>query len=143
MIFFWKVLKNMLVIEFGCFFLWMGGKCVIYCVCFGMEIGEKIVIVYKVMLDLFFLEKIMIGENLIIGYYIIILMYEYLFLEYCVGEVVIGWDVMVGVNVIIFLGIVIGDGVVIVVGVVVLVDVLVGSFVYGNLLIIKEKVILM
>ncbi|MBC1569623.1 acetyltransferase [Listeria sp. FSL L7-1425] len=136
---FWKALRNTLVIEFGRFFPWMGSKRNIYRACLGMKIGEKTAIAYKVMPDLFFPEKITIGENTIIGYHTTILTHEYLLSEYHVGDVVIGRDVMVGANVTILPGTKIGDGAVVAAGAVVSKDVPAESFAYGNPLIIKEK----
>lgn len=81
-----------------------------------------------------FLEKIIVGENLIIGYNIMFLVYEYLICEYWFGEIVIGNEVMIGVNVIILLGVKIGDGVIVLVGIFVYRDVLSGVFVGGNLM---------
>ncbi|MBF2703602.1 acyltransferase [Listeria welshimeri] len=136
---FWRAFKNTLVIEFGRFFPWMGGKRRIYRACLGMKIGEKTAIAYKVMPDLFFPEKITIGENSIIGYHTTILTHEYLLSEYHVGEVVIGRNVMVGANVTILPGTKIGDGAIVAAGAVVSKDIPPESFAYGNPLIIKEK----
>ncbi|MBC1376530.1 acyltransferase [Listeria sp. FSL L7-0091] len=136
---FWKVVKNTVVVEFGRFFPWMSGKRNIYRTCLGMKIGKKTAIAYKVMPDLFFPEKITIGENSIIGYHTTILTHEYLLSEYRVGEVVIGKDVMVGANVTILPGIEIGDGAIIAAGAVVSKDIPPESFAYGNPLVIKEK----
>ncbi|MBC2142903.1 acyltransferase [Listeria innocua] len=137
---FWKVVKNTVVVEFGRFFPWMSGKRNIYRACLGMKIGKKTAIAYKVMPDLFFPEKITIGENSIIGYHTTILTHEYLLSEYHVGEVVIGKNVMVGANVTILPGIEIGDGAIVAAGAVVSKDVPPESFAYGNPLVIKEKV---
>ncbi|MBC1488251.1 acetyltransferase [Listeria sp. FSL L7-1485] len=138
---FFRAVKNTMVIEFGRFFPWMGGKRRIYRACLGMKIGEKTAIAYKVMPDLFFPEKISIGANSIIGYQTTILTHEYLIAEYCIGEVVIGDNVMIGANVIILPGVTIGDGAVVGAGAVVSKDIPAESFAYGNPLIIKEQTI--
>lgn len=138
---FWRALKNTIVIEFGRFFPWMGGKRRIYRACLGMKIGEKTAIAYKVMPDLFFPEKITIGANSIIGYQTTILTHEYLIAEYCIGEVVIGDNVMVGANVTILPGVTIGDGAIVAAGAIVSKDIPAESFAYGNPLMIKEKAI--
>lgn len=138
---FWRSLKNTIVIEFGRFFPWMGGKRRMYRACLGMKIGEKTAIAYKVMPDLFFPEKISIGANSIIGYQTTILTHEYLIAEYCIGEVVIGDNVMIGANVTILPGVTIGDGAIVAAGAIVSKDIPAESFAYGNPLIIKEKAI--
>lgn len=89
------------------------------------------------MLDIFYLELIMIGSNSVIGYNVIILMYEVLVDEFCYGLVMIGSNILIGVNVIILFGIMIGDNVKVVVGMVVLKDILDNGFVYGNFMYIK------
>lgn len=79
---------------------------------------------------------------MVIGYNIIIFVYEYLIMEYCFGDVIIGDEVMIGVNSIIFLGVIIGNKVVVVVGMVVYKDVVFGFFVGGNfmcVIYIKEE----
>jgi acetyltransferase-like isoleucine patch superfamily enzyme len=85
-----------------------------------------------VMVDVFFPEKIHIGDNTIIGYNTTILAHEYLIHEYRLGEVRIGSHVMVGANSIILPGITIGDHAVIGAGTVVHKNVEAGSFVAGN-----------
>ena len=84
------------------------------------------------MVDVFFPEKITVGENSIIGYSTTILAHEYLINEYRLGEVVIGDNVLVGANTTILPGVTIGDWAVIAAGSVVHKDVAAGSFVGGN-----------
>lgn len=85
-----------------------------------------------VMVDVFFPEKITVGDNTIIGYNTTILAHEYLIKEYRLGEVRIGSNVMIGANCTILPGVTIGDHAVIAAGSVVHKDVAPGSFVAGH-----------
>jgi acetyltransferase-like isoleucine patch superfamily enzyme len=85
-----------------------------------------------VMVDVFFPEKITIGENSVIGYNTTILAHEYLIKEYRLGDVIIGDNVLIGANTTILPGVTIGDGAIVAAGAVVHKDVAPGAFVGGN-----------
>lgn len=104
-----------------------------------MKVGEHTAFALMVMVDLFFPEKITVGDNTVIGYNTTILTHEYLIDEYRIGEVHIGSHVMIGANTTILPGVRIGDHAVIGAGSVVHKDVAPGSFVAGNpLQVIRE-----
>ncbi len=98
----------------------------------GMKVGRHSAFALMVMVDVFFPEKITVGDNSIIGYNTTILTHEYLIREYRLGAVQIGSNVMIGANTTILPGVVIGDGAVIAAGSVVHRDVQPGAFVGGN-----------
>ncbi|MBC1474987.1 acyltransferase [Listeria grandensis] len=135
---FGRTLKNTLIIEFGRIFPFMGVKRWLYQHGLGMSIGANTSIAYKVTVDLFYPEKITIGQNSVIGFHTTILTHEYLIKEYRIGEVVIGDAVMIGANVTILPGVRIGDGAVIGAGTVVSKDVPAKCFARGNPMIINE-----
>ena len=97
-----------------------------------MKVGEHTAFGLMVMVDVFFPEKIKIGENSVIGYNTTILAHEYLIKEYRLGEVIIGDNVLIGANTTILPGVTIGDGAVVAAGAVVHKDVPAGAFVGGN-----------
>lgn len=98
----------------------------------GMTVGEHSAFALMVMVDVFFPERIYIGNNTIIGYNTTILAHEYLTKEYRLGDVRIGSHVMVGANTTILPGVTIGDNAIIGAGTVVHKDVAPNSFVAGN-----------
>ncbi|MBO7748196.1 acyltransferase [Paenibacillus sp. MWE-103] len=98
----------------------------------GMQVGRHAAFALMVMVDVFFPEKIAIGDNSIIGYNTTILTHEYLIREYRLGPVRIGANVMIGANTTILPGVTIGDGAVVAAGSVVHKDVPPGAFVGGN-----------
>ena len=98
----------------------------------GMKVGPHAAFGLMVMVDVFFPEKITIGENSVIGYNTTILAHEYLIKEYRLGEVWIGENVLIGANTTILPGVTIGDGAVVAAGSVVHKDVAPGVFVGGN-----------
>lgn len=97
-----------------------------------MKVGKHTAFGLMAMVDVFFPEKITVGENSIIGYNTTILAHEYLIKEYRLGEVVIGENVLIGANTTILPGVTIGDWAVIAAGSVVHKNVAAGSFVGGN-----------
>lgn len=104
-----------------------------------MKVGKNTAFGLMVMVDVFFPERISIGDNSIIGYNTTILAHEYLIKEYRLGDVRIGSHVMIGANTTILPGVTIGDHAVIAAGSVVHKDVAAGSFVGGNpLCVIRE-----
>jgi len=129
---FWKVFKNVIVIQIGRYTPFMSLKNWLYRTFLGMKIGEKTALAFMVMPDIMFPEKIKIGNNSIIGYNTTILAHEYLVDEYRLGDVTIGDGVMVGANTTILPGVTIGDRAVVGAGTLVHKDVPAGAFVAGN-----------
>lgn len=98
----------------------------------GMKVGRHTAFALMVMVDVFFPERISIGDNSIIGYNATLLTHEYLIKEYRLGDIRIGSDVMIGANVTILPGVTIGDGAVVAAGSVVYKDVAPYARVGGN-----------
>jgi acetyltransferase-like isoleucine patch superfamily enzyme len=135
----WKAIRNFLVIQVTRYSPSLRFKNWLYRHMLGMKVGDNTAFALMVMVDVFFPEKIFIGNNSIIGYNTTILAHEYLVHEYRLGEVHIGSNVMIGANSIILPGVTIGDHAVIGAGTVVHKDVAAGSFVAGNpLQVIRE-----
>lgn len=129
---FWKVFKNVIVIQIGRYTPFMPLKNWLYRTFLGMKIGEKTALAFMVMPDIMFPEKITIGRNSIIGYNTTILAHEYLVDEYRLGDVTIGDEVMIGANTTILPGVTIGDRAIVGAGTLVHKDVPPGAFVAGN-----------
>jgi acetyltransferase-like isoleucine patch superfamily enzyme len=129
---FWKVFKNVIIIQIGRYTPFLAVKNWLYRTFLRMKIGEKTALAFMVMPDIMFPEKIQIGRNCIIGYNTTILAHEYLIDEYRLGDVIIGDEVMIGANSTVLPGVVIGDRAVIAAGTVVHKDVPAGAFVAGN-----------
>ena len=129
---FWRVSKNFIVIQISRYCPFVSWKRWLFRRLLGMEIGENTAFALMAMVDVFYPEKISIGNNSIIGYNCTILTHEYLIKEYRVGEVKIGDNVMIGANSTILPGVMIGDGAVIAAGTVVYKDVEADSFVGSN-----------
>ncbi|WP_138756360.1 acyltransferase [Paenibacillus sinopodophylli] len=98
----------------------------------GMKIGEHTAFALMVMVDVFFPERISVGNNTIIGYNTTILTHEYLIKEYRLGNVSIGSNVMIGANTTILPGVTIGDNAIVSAGSLVHKDVPAYAFVGGN-----------
>ncbi|SDX87820.1 DapH/DapD/GlmU-related protein [Paenibacillus sp. CF384] len=128
----WKAVRNFIFIQIARYCPSLPVKNWIYRHVLGMKVGRHCAFALMVMVDVFFPEKISIGENSIIGYNTTILTHEYLIKEYRLGEVRIGSNVMIGANTTILPGVVIGDGAVVAAGSVVHKDVPPGAFVGGN-----------
>jgi acetyltransferase-like isoleucine patch superfamily enzyme len=128
----WKGIRNFVFIQLARYSPSLRFKNWLYRHMLGMTIGENTAFGLMVMVDVFFPEKIFIGNNSIIGYNTTILAHEYLIHEYRLGEVHIGSNVMIGANSIILPGVTIGDHAVVGAGTVVHKDVAAGSFVAGN-----------
>lgn len=97
----------------------------------GMKVGRDVSVGLAAMMDVFFPEKIIIGDNSIIGYNSTILCHEFLIHEYRTGNVIIGRDVVIGANSTILPGVYIGDGAVVGAGSLVNRDVPPGTMVAG------------
>ena len=128
----WKAMRNFVVIQLARYSPSLRFKNWLYRHMLGMKVGDNTAFALMVMVDVFFPEKIFIGNNSIIGYNTTILAHEYLVHEYRLGEVHIGSNVMIGANSIILPGVTIGDHAVIGAGTVVHKSVEAGSFVAGN-----------
>ncbi len=128
----WKGVRNFIIIQLARYCPILGLKNWMYRHLLRMEVGADTAFGLMVMVDVFFPERIRIGQNSVIGYNTTILAHEYLIREYRLGDVIIGDEVMVGANCTILPGITIGDGAVVAAGSVVHKDVAAGSFVGGN-----------
>ncbi|REE66411.1 acetyltransferase-like isoleucine patch superfamily enzyme [Paenibacillus taihuensis] len=127
-----KAIRNFVFIQVARYCPSLPVKNWIYRHVLGMQVGRHCSFALMVMVDVFFPEKISVGENSIIGYNTTILTHEYLIKEYRLGPVRIGSNVMIGANTTILPGITIGDGAVVAAGSVVHKDVPAGAFVGGN-----------
>lgn len=128
----WKGIKNFIFIQIARYCPSLPVKNWIYRRVLGMEVGLNTAFGLMVMVDVFFPEKIKIGDNTIIGYNSTILAHEYLIKEYRLGQVTIGSNVMIGANSTILPGVTIGDHAVVGAGSVVHKDVEPYTFVAGN-----------
>lgn len=128
----WKGVRNFIFIQIARYCPILSLKNWIYRRVLGMKVGKHTAFGLMAMVDVFFPEKITVGENSIIGYNTTILAHEYLIKEYRLGEVVIGENVLIGANTTILPGVTIGDWAVIAAGSVVHKNVAAGSFVGGN-----------
>lgn len=128
----WKGVRNFIFIQIARYCPILTVKNWIYRRVLGMKVGKHTAFGLMAMVDVFFPEKITVGENSIIGYNTTILAHEYLINEYRLGEVVIGENVLIGANTTILPGVTIGDWAVVAAGSVVHRDVAAGSFVGGN-----------
>ncbi|AJS60809.1 acyltransferase [Paenibacillus sp. IHBB 10380] len=128
----WKGIKNFVCIQIARYCPILQVKNWIYRHMLGMKVGKHTAFGLMVMVDVFFPEKISVGENSVIGYNTTILAHEYLIHEYRLGEVIIGENVMIGANSTILPGVTIGDGAIVAAGSVVHKDVAPGTFVGGN-----------
>ncbi|GGG08656.1 acetyltransferase [Paenibacillus albidus] len=128
----WKGVKNFIFIQIARYCPILPLKNWIYRQILGMKVGKHTAFGLMAMVDVFFPEKITVGDNSIIGYNTTILAHEYLIKEYRLGEVVIGENVLIGANTTILPGVTIGDGAVVAAGSVVHKDVAAGAFVGGN-----------
>lgn len=128
----WKAVRNFICIQIARYCPSLRIKNAIYRGALGMKVGRHASFGLMAMVDVFFPEKIHIGDNSIIGYNTTILAHEYLIHEYRLGEVHIGKNVMIGANCTILPGVRIGDYAVVGAGSVVHKDVEPHSFVAGN-----------
>jgi acetyltransferase-like isoleucine patch superfamily enzyme len=137
----WKTVRNFTFIQIARYAPSLPFKRWIYRSVLGMKVGEHTSFALMVMVDVFFPERIEVGNNTIIGYNSTILAHEYLIKEYRIGTVRIGSHVMIGANTTILPGVTIGDHAVVGAGSVVHKDVSPYSFVAGNpLRVIREDI---
>ncbi|WP_422122751.1 acyltransferase [Planococcus sp. X10-3] len=129
---FWKVAKNFIVIQTARYTPFLPMKNWLYTNFLGMKIGKHSSFALMVMPDVMFPERIIVGENSVIGYNTTILAHEYLIKEYRLGEVIIGNGVMIGANCTILPGVTIGDDAIVSAATLVHKDVPAGAFVGGN-----------
>ncbi len=134
-----KAVRNFLFIQLTRYCPSLPVKNWIYRRVLGMKVGCHTAFALMVMVDVFFPERISIGDNTIIGYNSTLLTHEYLIKEYRLGDIRIGSGVMIGANVTILPGVTIGDGAVVAAGSVVHKDVAAGTFVGGNPLRVIER----
>lgn len=127
-----KAVRNFVFIQLARYCPSLPVKNWIYRRILGMKVGRHTAFALMVMVDVFFPERISIGDNSIIGYNSTMLTHEYLIKEYRLGDIRIGSGVMIGANVTILPGVTIGDGAVVAAGSVVHKDVAPGTRVGGN-----------
>lgn len=97
----------------------------------GVKVGPHTSVGLMVMFDIFFPERISIGEDVIIGYNSTLLCHEFIRREYRLGQIVIEDDVTIGANTTILPGVTIGKGATVSACSLVNKDVAPGSFVGG------------
>lgn len=134
-----KAVRNFIFIQLARYCPSLPVKNWIYRNILGMKVGRHTSFALMVMVDVFFPERISIGDNSIIGYNSTLLTHEYLIKEYRLGHIRIGSHVMIGANVTILPGVTIGDGAVVAAGSVVHKDVAAGQFVGGNPINVIER----
>jgi acetyltransferase-like isoleucine patch superfamily enzyme len=134
-----KAVRNFVFIQLSRYCPSLPVKNWIYRRVLGMKVGRHTAFALMVMVDVFFPERISIGDNSIIGYNSTLLTHEYLIKEYRLGDIRIGSGVMIGANVTILPGVTIGDGAVVAAGSVVHKDVAAGTFVGGNPMRVIER----
>ncbi|MFC5401212.1 acyltransferase [Cohnella soli] len=127
-----KAVRNFIFIQISRYCPSLPVKNWIYRRVLGMKVGKHTAFALMVMVDVFFPERITVGDNSIIGYNTTMLTHEYLIKEYRLGDIRIGSNVMIGANVTILPGVTIGDGAVVAAGSVVHKDVAPGARVGGN-----------
>lgn len=126
----WRVVRNYLVAEFCRICPSLSLKNALYRA-IGMKVGKDVAFGLKAMVDIFFPERIHVGDNTLLGYNSVLLAHEFLTDSWRIGDVVIGRNVMIGANVTVLPGVTIGDGAVVAAGSVVHRDVPPGAFVGG------------
>jgi len=105
-----KVIKNFIIIQICRYSPSFRLKNFLYRRFLGTQVGEYASVGLMVMFDIFFPEKIKIGNNVIIGYNSTILCHEFLRHEYRLGNVIIEDNVTIGANTTVLPGVTIGKG---------------------------------
>ncbi|MGI6145072.1 MAG: acyltransferase [Clostridia bacterium] len=126
-----KVIKNFIIIQICRYSPSLKLKSFLARHFLRMQIGQSVSWGLMAMVDIFWPEKISIGDNCILGYNCTLLCHEFLIKELRVGKIQIGADVMIGANTTILPGVTIGDKAVIAAGSLVNRDVQPGEFVGG------------
>jgi len=126
-----KTVKNFIIIQLCRYSPSLRFKNFLYRTFLGVKVGPHTSIGLMVMFDIFFPERISIGENVIIGYNSTILCHEFIRKEYRLGQVVIEDDVTIGANTTVLPGVKIGKGATVSACSLVNKDVAPGSFVGG------------
>jgi len=129
---FFKVVKNFIIIQIARYTPFLRWKNWLYRTFLRMKVGKQTAFALMVMPDIMFPEKIIVGNNTIIGYNTTILAHEYLIDEYRIGEVKIGDNVLIGANSTILPGVTIGNNAVVSAATLVHKNVPEGAFVGGN-----------
>lgn len=127
-----KAVRNFIAIQIARYCPILPLKNWIYRRILGMKVGKQTAFALMVMVDVFFPERITVGDNTIIGYNSTLLTHEYLINEYRLGDIKIGSNVMIGANVTVLPGVTIGDYAVVAAGSVVHRDVPAHARVGGN-----------
>jgi len=128
----WKAVRNFIAIQIARYCPSLPVKNWIYRQVLGMKVGKRTAFALMVMVDVFFPERITVGDNSIIGYNSTLLTHEYLIDEYRIGSIRIGSNVMIGANVTVLPGVTIGDHAVVAAGAVVHKDVPAHARMGGN-----------
>ena len=126
-----KVIKNFIIIEICRYSPSLKLKSYLARHFLGMRMGKAVSWGLMAMVDIFWPEKISIGDNCILGYNSTLLCHEFLIKELRLGKIQIGADVMIGANTTILPGVIIGDNAVVAAGSLVNRDVQPGEFVGG------------
>lgn len=126
-----KVTKNFLVIQLCRYSPSLAFKNFLFKYLLKMKLGDRVAWGLMVMVDVFWPENIIIGEDTIIGYNSTLLCHEFLVNELRLGKIKIGKRVMIGANTTILPGVNIGDGAIVAAGSLVNKDVMPGDFVAG------------
>lgn len=105
-----RVVINFLIIQICRYSPSFKFKNFLYRTCLGTKVGKHASVGLMVMLDVFFPERITIGEDVIIGYNSTVLCHEFIRHEYRLGNVVIEDEATIGANTTILPGVTIGRG---------------------------------
>ncbi|NLK01037.1 MAG: acyltransferase [Clostridia bacterium] len=108
-----KVIKNFLIIQICRYSPSLRLKILLSRLFLRSKVGKNTSLGLMVMFDIFFPERIKIGENVIVGYNSTILCHECIRHEYRLGDVVIEDNVTIGANTTILPGVTIGEGAVV------------------------------
>lgn len=104
-----KVIKNFIIIEICRYSPSLRLKSFLARHFLRMQIGKDVSWGLMAMVDIFWPEKISVGDNTILGYNSTFLCHEFLLKELRLGKIQIGSEVMIGANATILAGVTIGD----------------------------------
>lgn len=105
-----RVVKNFLIVQLCRYSPSLMLKNFLYRTFLGAKVGRHSSVGLMVMFDVFFPERITIGEDVIIGYNSTLLCHEFIRKEYRLGNIIIEDDVTIGANTTILPGVSIGRG---------------------------------